>query len=230
MCGRFDIHSAIELIAFLFQIDALSFDIVPNYNVAPAQNIPTVVNDGKKNILISSRWGFLPSWTKEKKTAYPMINARGESVDTNKSYKDAFINHRCLVVADGFYEWRKQERIKIPYYIRLKSKQPMAFAGLYNNWSSPEGEEICSSAIITTDANELVMPLHDRMPVILHQNDFKLWLDPNEHDRDALKALLKSFPSEELEAYRVTSKVNSARYNAPENIEPENTGFLPAQE
>jgi putative SOS response-associated peptidase YedK len=220
MCGRFDIHSAIELIAFFFQIDAITFDIVPNYNVAPTQNIPIVINDGKKNILIPSRWGFLPSWTREKKTAFSMINARAETVDTNKSYKDAFVNHRCLVVADGFYEWQKQDGIKIPYYIHLKSKQPMAFAGLYNNWTSPEGEEICSSTIVTTDANELVTPLHDRMPVILHQDDFMLWLNPNEHDKDALKPLLKSFPSEELEAYKVSSRVNSAKYNAPENIAP----------
>ena len=155
MCGRFDIHSAIELIAKIFQIDSITFDIRPSYNVAPTQNIPIVVNDGKQNILIASHWGFLPFWAKETKIAYSMINARGESVDTNKSYKDAFINHRCLVVADGFYEWLKQDKVKIPYYTCLKSKNHMGFAGLYNNWKSPEGEQICTSTIITTEANDL---------------------------------------------------------------------------
>ena len=115
-----------------------------------------------------------------------MINARCETLATNSSYKDAFNNYRCLVVADGFYEWQRQDKVKIPYYIHLKSKQPYGFAGLYNNWRSPEGEEVCSSTIVTTDANELVMPLHDRMPVILHENDFRLWLNPNEHDNNLL--------------------------------------------
>jgi putative SOS response-associated peptidase YedK len=220
MCGRFDIHSAIELIATIFQIEDIIFDIVPNYNVAPTQNIPIVINDGKKNRLVSSHWGFLPSWAKEMKTAYSMINARCETVDTNKSYKDAFVNQRCLVVADGFYEWLKQDKGKIPYYTRLKSKQPMGFAGLYNNWKSPEGEEICSSTIVTTDANELVRPLHDRMPVILHQDDFRLWLNPAEHDKGILLPILKPFPSEELETFRVTPKMNSFKYNHPDNIEP----------
>jgi len=140
MCGRFDIHSAIEIIAKIFQIDIINFDIKPNFNVAPTQDIPIVLNDGKQNLLISSRWGFLPFWAKEEIISYSMINARDEKVDTNPSYKNAFINHRCLVVADGFYEWLKQDKVKLPYYTRLKSKNPMGFAGLYNNWKSPEGE------------------------------------------------------------------------------------------
>lgn len=220
MCGRFDIHSAIEIIAKIFQIDSITLDIRPNYNVAPTQNIPIVVNDGRQNILISSRWGFLPSWAKETKIAFSMINARCETVDTNKSYKNAFINQRCLVVADGFYEWLKQDKVKIPFYTCLKSKQPMAFAGLYNNWKSPEGEQICTSTIITTEANSLMKPIHNRMPVILHQDDFKLWLNPTEHDKDVLLPILKPFPSEELDAYRVTSKMNSFKYNNPDNIKP----------
>lgn len=220
MCGRFDIHSAIELIAQIFQIDNIDFDIRVNYNVSPSQNIAIVINDGKKNHLITSRWGFLPSWAKEKQTAYSMINARAETVDTNRSYKDSFLNHRCLVVADGFYEWLKQDKMKIPYYTRLKSKNPMGLAGLYNNWKSPEAAEICTSTIITTDANSLMAPIHNRMPVILHQDAFKSWLNPAEHDKSVLLPLLKPFPSEELEIYKVTSKMNSFKYNHPENINP----------
>jgi putative SOS response-associated peptidase YedK len=220
MCGRFDIHSAIDIIARIFHIDIIDFDIRPSYNVAPSQDIPIVVSDGRRNRLISSHWGFLPSWAKEMKTAYSMINARAETVDTNRSYKDSFENHRCLVIADGFYEWLKQDKVKLPYYTRLKSKNPMGFAGLYNHWTSPEGETICTSTIITTDANELIKPLHDRMPVILHQGDFRLWLNPHEQDKGILLPILKPFPSEELEAYRVTPKVNSFKYNKPDNIEP----------
>ncbi len=220
MCGRFDIHSAIEIIARLFGITDIRFDIKPNYNAAPSQDILIVVNDGKKNGLAVSRWGFLPSWAKEEKTSYSMINARAETLETNRSYKDAFQNQRCLVVADGFYEWLKQDRLKIPHYIRKRSKEPMGLAGLYNIWQSPEGEEINTSTIVTTDANELVRPLHDRMPVILRGEDFGRWLDPGEHDRDRLLPLLKPFPAGELESYRVTTKVNSYKYNQPDSIEP----------
>lgn len=220
MCGRFDVHSAIDIIARIFQIDIVNIDSIPNYNVAPSQDVGIVINDGRQNLLIPSRWGFLPFWAKEKQTAYSMINARAETVDSNRSYKDAFVNQRCLIPADGFYEWLKQDKIKIPYYIRLKSKNPMGIAGLYNNWKSPEGEEICSCTIITTDADELLNPIHNRMPVILHENDFRLWLNPALHDKETLLRLLKPFPSKELDTYRVTSKVNSFKYNNPENIKP----------
>lgn len=155
MCGRFEIHSLIELLAKIFQIDSIKMDVKASYNVAPGQDIAIIVNDGKKNLLISSRWGFLPAWAKDKKTGYSMINARAETVDTTRSYKDAFLNHRCIVVADGFYEWQKLGKEKIPFYTRLRSKEPMGFAGLYNNWKSPEREELCTSTIITTDANDL---------------------------------------------------------------------------
>jgi len=220
MCGRFDIHSAIEIISRIFQVDVVAADIRPSYNIAPSQNIGIIVNDGGQNLLISGRWGFLPFWAKEKQTAYSMIIARAETVDSNRSYKDALTHHRCLIPADGFYEWLKQDKLKIPYYTRLKTKNPMGFAGLYNTWKSPEGEEIQTCTIITTDANSLMASIHNRMPVILHEGDFKLWLDPSEHGKDVLRPLLKPFPSEELETYRVTPKVNSVKYNHPDNIEP----------
>jgi putative SOS response-associated peptidase YedK len=220
MCGRFDIHSAIEIIARFFDVDDVACDFAANYNVAPSQNIPIVVNTGKKNRLILSRWGFLPSWAKETRTAYSMINARAETVDSNRSYKDAFLMSRCLVVADGFYEWQRRNKVKIPYYIHLRSAAPMAFAGLYNMWTSPEGGEISTAAIVTTGANELMAQIHDRMPVILHRDDFSLWLNPEVHDKGILKPLLKPFPPEEMEAYQVSPKVNSPKFNSPDNIMP----------
>jgi putative SOS response-associated peptidase YedK len=219
MCGRFDLHSSIEIIARVFQIDSIIFDVKPNYNVAPSQDIAIVINDGK-NRLVPCKWGFVPNWSKEIKTGYKMINARAETVATNRSFQSAFENQRCLIVADGFYHWQKLSGTKKPFYVRLKSLKPMGLAGLYNNWTSPEGEEICTCTIIITDANELLAPIHPRMPVILPENAYGLWLDPSMHDQDRLMLLLKPFPSEEMEHYPVTSKVNSYKYNDPENIRP----------
>jgi putative SOS response-associated peptidase YedK len=220
MCGRFEIHSPIEIIAKLFAIDSITFDIRPSYNVAPSQNVVAVARNGKKNRLLSCRWGFVPSWSKELKTGFTMINARAETVADNKTYKSAFQDHRCLIVADGFFEWKKQNRMKIPMYIHLKSGKPMGLAGLYNNWTSPEGEEICTSTVIVTDANEILAPIHERMPVIIPEEKFGLWLDPEVHDKELLLPLLKPYDSEELEMYPVTAKVNSAKYDNPENIMP----------
>ncbi len=218
MCGRFEIHSALEIIAKVFGIDSITFDYSPSYNVAPSQDILLVINDGKRR-LIKSRWGFIPSWSKELSAGYKMINARAESVADKPSFRQAFQNQRCLVVADGFYEWKKEGTKKRPFYIRLRSGKPFGFAGLYNISKSPEGEQICTSTIITTDANEVVQPLHDRMPVIASPDAYDLWLDPNIHDKVLLQNILKSYPSKDLEVYEVTPKVNSPKNNAPENIQ-----------
>jgi putative SOS response-associated peptidase YedK len=218
LCGRFEIHSALEIITKVFGIDPGTFDYSSSYNIAPSQDILLVVNDGKRR-LARSRWGFVPSWSKELSAGYKMINARAESVADKPSFRSAFQNQRCLVVADGFYEWKKEGTHKRPFYIRLKSGKPFGLAGLYNVWKSPEGEQICTSTIITTDANEIIQPLHDRMPVILSPDAYDLWLDPNIHDKALLQNILKSYPSEKLEVYEVTPKVNSPKNNAPENIQ-----------
>jgi putative SOS response-associated peptidase YedK len=218
MCGRFEIHSALEIIAKVFGIDEITFDYQPNYNVAPSQDIILVVHDRKRR-LVRSRWGFVPSWSKDLKTGYKMINARADTVAVKRTFKSALENQRCLVVADGFYEWQKAGRTKKPMYIRLKSGKPFGFAGLYNTWTSPEGEAICTSMIITTDANELLRPIHDRMPVITPPDAVDLWLDPKIHDSSELLPILKPYPSEEMEYYPVSPKVNSYKYNAPENVQ-----------
>jgi putative SOS response-associated peptidase YedK len=217
MCGRFEIHSAIEMIAEIFGIDEWEIVYSPSYNVAPSQDILIVVNDGKRR-LIHSRWGLVPPWAKDVSTGYKMINARAESLTEKESFKVPFEKQRCLVVADGFYEWRKEGNVKKPYYIRLKSGKPFGFAGLYNVWRSPEGEEITTSTIITTDANELVRPIHDRMPVITSPDRYDLWLDPSVHEKNLLMSVLRPVASEEMEMYRVTPKVNSFKFNNPENV------------
>jgi len=218
MCGRFEIHSTLEIIAKVFGIGSITFDYQPSYNIAPSQDILLVVNDGERR-LIKSRWGFVPSWSKELTDGYKMINARAESVAEKPSFREAFQRQRCLVVADGFYEWKKEGAKKRPFYIRLKSGNPLAFVGLYNVWKSPEGEQICTSTIITTDANEIVRPLHDRMPVIAPPDAYDVWLDPDVHDKALLQNILKPYPSAELDVYEVSPKVNSPKNNAPENIQ-----------
>jgi len=220
MCGRFEIHSAVDIIAEIFGVDDRETDYPPNYNVAPGQDILLVVNEGKRR-LVRSRWGLVPSWSKDLSTGYRMINARAESLAEKRSFKTAFEKQRCLVVADGFYEWKKEGAIKKPFYIRLKSGRPFGFAGLYNIWTSPEGEQLTTSTIITTTANEIIQPIHDRMPVITPDDKYNLWLDPAVHDKDVLAPVLGPFPSEHMERYRVTSKMNSFKYNRPENIKPE---------
>ncbi len=218
MCGRFEIHSAIEIIVKLFGIVEWDVDYKPSYNVAPTHDIIIAIDKGKRQ-LIKSRWGFVPSWAKDTSEGYKMINARAETVAEKPSFREAFQKQRCLVIADGFFEWKKEGKSRKPYLIRLKSEQPFAMAGLYNKWVSPDGEEICTNTIITTESNDLVRPIHDRMPAILPQDKYADWLSNDIVDPSKLLELLNPFPSDELEMYEVTSKVNSPAINTPENIQ-----------
>jgi putative SOS response-associated peptidase YedK len=217
MCGRFEIHSAIEIIAKLFGIGEWDVDYKPSYNVAPTHDIIIAINKGKRQ-LTKSRWGFVPPWAKDISEGYKMINARAETVAERPSFKKAFQKQRCLVLADGFFEWKKEGKNKKPYLVRLKSGQPFAMAGLYNKWISPNGEEICTNTIITTESNDLVRPIHNRMPAILPQDKYADWLSNEIVEPSKLLELLKPFPSDNLEMYEVTSKINSPAFNAPENI------------
>ncbi len=216
MCGRFEIHSAIEIIARIFQIDDIAFDIRPSYNVAPGQDVLVIVNDGS-NRLATCRWGFVPPWSKDLTTGYRMINARAETLAANRAFRPAFERRRCIVIADGFFEW---DREKKPSYIRLRSGEPMGLAGICGDWTSPGGETVATCAIITVDANEAVAPLHDRMPAILPQDKYALWLDPDMRDTAVLRELLRPLPADQIELYPVTSRVNSYKNNDPGNIRP----------
>jgi len=167
MPGRFEIHSLRETIATTFHVTDgnVRFDLQANYNIAPSQQVPIVIQLEERRI-VPARWGFVPSWSKDLTAGYKMINARAESVAEKPSFKKAFQDQRCLVIADGFYEWKHAGKDRLPVYIRQKSGQPIGFAGLFGIWTSPEGEQVRTCAIITVDANELVKPIHDRMPVI----------------------------------------------------------------
>lgn len=219
MCGRFVLFSPIMTIAKEFHVDQYSLDIKPSYNIAPSQNILIIRNEGK-TIITRCRWGFLPSWAKDRSIAYKMINARSETVAEKPAFRAAFKKQRCLIAADGFYEWKKEGKAKIPFFIKLKSDKPFGFAGLFNVWTSPEGEDISTCTIITTEANTLLAKIHDRMPVILPGKNHDLWLDPDIHESKELLPLLKPYPSKELEFRQVSSLVNSPAHNSPELIEP----------
>lgn len=218
MCGRFTLRTPAKEIAEQFALFSAP-DLTPRYNIAPSQQVAAVRvahNDGRE--LVWLRWGLVPSWADDSAVGYKMINARGESVATKPSFRNDFKARRCLVVADGFYEWQKTGGKKQPYYIRLKSGRPFAFAGLWEHWGR-EGKEIDSCTIITTDANELMEPLHDRMPVIVAASDYDLWLDPAVKDVERLQALLQPYPPGEMEAYPVSTVVNNPRNETEKCVE-----------
>jgi putative SOS response-associated peptidase YedK len=168
------------------------------------------------------RWGLIPSWAKDSSIGSKLINARSETVAEKPSFRSAFKHRRCLVVADGFYEWQKQQGTKQPFYFRLRDEQPFGFAGLWEKWSSPTQEEIISCTILTTTANELLQSIHDRMPVILDPKDYDLWLDPEVQTPQPLQSLLSPYPAAAMTGYPVSKLVNSPKHNSPECIMPVN--------
>lgn len=219
MCGRFILGSPFELIAHEFDIRMPAYNLKQNFNIAPSQNIHILINDGERRI-VACRWGYIPSWAKDASIGYKMINARAETITTKKSFRNAFRKRRCLIITDGFYEWRMKGSAKAPFFIRLKSGKPFGLAGLYNHWRSPVGEEHCTCTIITTEANEMLQEIHNRMPVIIERQQYDYWLDPAVSDERNLLALLKPFPPEEMECYEVSPRVNTPKNNSPDNIKP----------
>jgi putative SOS response-associated peptidase YedK len=219
VCGRFVRYISIPEIADEFDAVDMNLDLGPSYNIPPGQDIIMIVKNGR-NRIIPCKWGFIPSWTDDPSMGYKMINARAESVAEKASFRDAFKRQRCLIPANGFYDWRKEGKARVPVYVRLKSRQVFGFAGLYNEWTSPEGKQICTTTIITTGANSLLAPVHDRMPAIIPREKESLWLDSSIHDREILLTLLKPYPSEDMEFREVSRTVNSPGNDSPECIKP----------
>jgi putative SOS response-associated peptidase YedK len=217
MCGRFVRITPIPVIVKRFKTKQMFADLAPNYNIAPSQEIVIIKDEGVRQ-LVQCTWGFVPSWAKDPSIGNKMINARSETVAEKPAFRSAFKKKRCLVIADGFYEWKAEGKKKFPMYIRLKSKEPFGFAGLYNVWKAPDGNQLCTCTIITTEANEAVKPIHDRMPVILPMDREDIWINPGVEDKEILLSVLKPYPSEEMEAYEVSTKVNTPSYNSSENI------------
>jgi putative SOS response-associated peptidase YedK len=217
MCGRYTLKTPVNVLAEQFQIDEYPSSMNASYNIAPTQEVAAVTAEEGKRKLEMLHWGLIPSWADEPQVGSRMINARSETVSVKPSFRKAFRNHRCLVLADGFYEWQKTGNGKQPYYIRMEDGSPFAFAGLWESWK--DGREIRSATIITTDANDVVAPIHNRMPVILHPEDYTLWLDPDFDEKDPLMTLLKPYPAEAMEAYPVSRRVNKPSNNEPSCIE-----------
>ena len=220
MCGRFLRISLLSLIAELFDVTDIDTELVPSYNIAPTQDVAAIVQEDGKRRLVQFRWGLIPFWAKDRAFGSRTINARAETVADKPSFRAAFRKRRCLVVADGFYEWRKDNGTKTPVFISLKSRQPFGFAGLHEQWTSPEGESVRSCTIITTGPNDLVRPIHNRMPVILPVDKIATWLDPTIDDRDVLLPLLKPYDADQMTAHDVSRRVNAPINDGPDLIHP----------
>lgn len=218
MCGRFTLSQSSEIIAKTFHLAEVP-TLEPRYNIAPTQMIATVLQTNEQNErqLQLLRWGLIPSWAKDAAMGARLINARAETVTEKPSFSSAFRHRRCLVIADGFYEWQRQERKKQPFYFRLKNGQLFAFAGLWERWQDPNGNAIASCTILTTEANELLSPIHDRMPVILAPKDYDLWLAGIENPTN-LQQLLCPYKADAMTSYAVSTNVNNPANNSPECI------------
>jgi putative SOS response-associated peptidase YedK len=229
MCGRFALHSDPRTLARHFGVEVPA-DLRPRYNVAPTQTIPIVRQDGQGRQFALARWGLIPHWAKALETGYSTINARAETVATKPAFRSAFRYRRAIVPADGYYEWRSVpgSKAKQPYFIARRDRAPMAFAGLWERWRSPEGEDLESCSIIVTEANELMRPIHDRMPVILDPVDWDDWFTTDAGDLAMLQGLLRPFPAGALTAWPVSTQVNSPRNDVPECLETLQDYFPPA--
>ncbi len=221
MCGRYVRSSLPEVFAARFGANG-DLDLRPSYNVAPSQPALIARNDqSRRRELAAVRWGLIPFWAKDPKIGYKMINARAETVATKPAYRQAFRRRRCLIAADGFYEWQATEGGKQPFLIRLRDAEPFAFAGLWERWEG-EGRVIESCSIIVTDAKKRLREIHDRMPVILAAEAYDQWLTADSANMAALESLLRAYPATLMDAYPVNRAVNSPRNDGPELIERTN--------
>ena len=217
MCGRFSLTASGETIAQQFDL-AEVLDIPKHYNIAPTQTVATIVVDNKRKYQ-PMRWGLIPYWAKDSKIGSRLINARVETVTEKPSFRNLIKQRRCLVIADGYYEWQSQKGRKQPYYFQVGEHQPFAFAGLWDTWRSPDGE-IMSCTLLTTDASAEVSPVHHRMPVIVPPQAYSQWLDPNITDPEAVLPLLNSDIYQSLSSYPVSAVVNNPTNNSAECVQP----------
>jgi len=218
MCGRFTLHTSAGELVKVFQMIKPPTNLADRWNVAPTQQVLAVRQSDEGREPVSVRWGLIPSWAKEAKIGNSLINARAETITEKPSFRTAFKRRRCLVIADGFYEWSKFEEVKIPYLITLKDRFPFAFAGLWEKWKDTTGDWIESTTIITTNPNSLVASIHDRMPVILPNVRYDEWLDVGIQEVKQLKQLLMPYPPEEMEFEKVSLVINNVRNDVDPRI------------
>lgn len=210
MCGRFTLATPPEIVAEFFELTTIP-ELTNRYNIAPTQSAPAILIDETKGNRVHRelRWGLIPSWAKDASIGSRMINARAETLSEKPSFQTAFKRRRCLIAATGFYEWQKLERGKQPHCIRMANDGVFAMAGLWERWRSPDGSQIDSCTIITTEPNELLASLHNRMPVVLARERFAEWLDPENEDTKSLQTLLRPFPADAMKHYPISTRVNA---------------------
>jgi putative SOS response-associated peptidase YedK len=217
MCGRFTLHHSTEEVIERFSVKEVSFTLTPRYNIAPSQPIAAVTEKSPR-YLEGFKWGLVPFWAKDPKIGNKMINARAETLLEKPAFKQALMRRRCLIPADGFYEWKAEGKGKVPLHIRLRTSRLFAFAGLWEEWKSPEGELLRTCTIITSEPNDLISQIHNRMAVILKPEHESIWLDNSIKDLDELMNLLQPYPDKEMEVYPVSKRVNSPSFEDSECI------------
>ncbi len=225
MCGRFTLALEHEALLLRFGFSPFEFDYRPRYNVAPTQDHPVVALINGDKVIRSMRWGLVPHWAKDETIGNRMINARAETVGEKPSFKQPLKSRRCLVPATGYYEWkelpesRPGRKVKAPMYFTLKGGEPFSFAGLWDRWQRFDGKELVTFTIITCEPNEISKPIHNRMPVLLRQEDEETWLDDSNQDIESLVNLLGPYPSDDMDVYEVSKFVNSPKNDTPKCIE-----------
>ncbi|MFC4409830.1 SOS response-associated peptidase [Chungangia koreensis] len=214
MCGRYTLFASMDDIVERFMVDVFEEGIYePSYNIAPSHQVVAIINDGRRNRLGRLRWGLIPPWAKDEKMGYKTINARGETVANKPSFRNAYRKKRCILPADSFYEWQHDGKNKTPINIKMKDGGLFGLAGLWESWKSPDGNLIHSCTVVTTEANEIMEQIHDRMPVILKPESEKIWLSPSIQDPEVLNRLIRPFDAEQMETFIVSNEVNSPKSN-----------------
>ncbi len=222
MCGRFTQHHNTDDVIARFDVQHTLFSPTERYNIAPTQTLAVVLSDAvhHERYLEGFAWGLLPSWAKDTSMASKLINARAETITEKPAFRKSVENYRCIIPADGFYEWDKEGGTRQPFHFRLRTGELFGIAGIWSKWKEPEGTERFTCAIITTTANDLVGKIHDRMPVILQtRDDEQLWIDDTIHNPALVVPLLKTFPAEKMEAVAVDRRVGSPANDDPDLLE-----------
>jgi putative SOS response-associated peptidase YedK len=223
MCGRFTLTVNPAEVQEAFSAYTFPGQFAPRFNIAPTQPVLVIPNDDQ-NTADFYVWGLIPMWAKDPSIGNRLINARGETLEEKPAFRSGLKYKRCLILADGFYEWKGAagKKVKTPFFIHMKDRKPFAFAGLWDSWNSPDGSLVKSCTIITTEPNELTGIIHNRMPVILHPRDYAKWLDPSPRTPDQMKPLIKPFPADLMDAYPVSTLVNTPANDRPELVVPAN--------